>query len=174
MDDLERSRRFFLALPPDDRRYLRVDVTQREVVERRIQQAESGEVYRIVALVGDEMIADGALELSGETWARHIGEIRVIVARDYRCRRLGAMLIGELFHVAQQRGVEKVVVKMAAPQKAARKICERLGFDVDAVLPEHVKDSEGKLHDLVVMSCTLDAMWKELKDFYRQDDWPDG
>ena len=32
MDDLERSRRFFLSLSPEDRRYLRVDVTRPEVV----------------------------------------------------------------------------------------------------------------------------------------------
>ncbi|MHC4414641.1 MAG: GNAT family N-acetyltransferase [Planctomycetota bacterium] len=173
-EDLERSLRFFQGLPLDDRRYLRADVTQREIVERRIRQAEAGEVYRIVATVGDDIIAEGALEFSEQAWHSHLGEIRVIVAPAYRCRRLGALLIGELFRVAQRRGVEKVVVKMAEPQTAARKICERLGFRVDAVLPDHIKDSEGKLHPLVVMSCTLDEMWRELRDFYQVDDWPDG
>jgi RimJ/RimL family protein N-acetyltransferase len=174
MEDLERSRRFFLALPAEDQRYLREDVTQRVIVERRIRQAETGEVYRIVALVGDDIVADGALEFSGEAWHRHLGEIRVIVARDYRCRRLGALLIAHLFRAAQRRGLEKVVVKMAAPQMAARTICERLGFHLDAVLPDHIKDSEGNLQALVVMSCTLDEVWRELRGFYRDDDWPDG
>ena len=75
---------------------------------------------------------------------------------------------------AQRQGVEKVVVRMVAGQEAARKICERLGFRVDAVLPDHIKDAEGKLHAQVVMSCTLDELWRELKDFHSADDWPDG
>jgi RimJ/RimL family protein N-acetyltransferase len=174
MEDVERSLRFFQALPPEDRRYLRIDATQRKVVERRIHQAETGEVYRIVAVIGDDIVADGALEVSGQSWSRHLGEIRVIVAREYRGRRLGAMLIGELFRAAQQRGLEKVVAKMAVAQTGARKIFERLGFRVDAVLTNHIKDSEGTLHDMMVMTCTLDEMWRELKDFYRDDDWPDG
>jgi RimJ/RimL family protein N-acetyltransferase len=174
MEDVETLRKFFLSLPPEDQRYLRDDVTQREVIERRIRQSETGEVRRIMALIGDDVVAVGALELAGERWQRHIGEIRVIVGQDYRGQRLGAMLIAELFQDAQRQEVEKVVVRMAAGQAGARKICERLGFRVDAVLPDHIKDAEGKLHAQVIMSCTLDELWRELKDFHQADDWPDG
>ena len=174
MDDLEASLRFFQALPPEDRRYLRVDVTRSEVVEHRLRQAATGEVHRVVALVDDRIVGDGALEFSGEQWKRHRGEIRVIVDRDYRKKRLGALLIHDLFKAAVRHEVEKVVVKMAAPQTEARKVCERLGFHVDAVLDDYVKDSRGKLHPLIVMSCSLGEMYHELKDFYRVDDWPDG
>ena len=174
MEDVEPLRRFFLSLPAEDQKYLRDDVTQREVVERRIRQSEMGEVRRIMALIGDDVVAVGALEFSGERWQRHLGEIRVVVGKDYRCQRLGAMLIAELFQDAQRQEVEKVVVRMAAEQTAARKICDRLGFRVDAVLPDHIKDAEGKLHAQVIMSCTLDELWRELKDFHQADDWPDG
>ena len=174
MEDVETLRKFFLSLPPEDQRYLRDDVTQREVVERRIRQSEMGQVRRIMALIGDDVVAVGALEFSGERWQRHIGEIRVVVGHDHRCQRLGAMLIAELFQDAQRQEVEKVVVRMAAEQTAARKICDRLGFRVDAVLPDHIKDADGELHAQVVMSCTLDELWRELKDFHQADDWPDG
>ncbi|MHC4219895.1 MAG: GNAT family N-acetyltransferase [Planctomycetota bacterium] len=174
MDDLDRLRGFFLGLPEEDRKYLRVDVSKREVVEQLIRQGETGEVHRIIALIGEDVIANGGLHRSTDTWQRHLGEIRVIVARQHRGQRLGAMLIGELFHTAEKGGIEQVVVKAAAPQTAARKICDRLGFRVDAVLPDHIKDPDGNLHDMVVMSCTLDEMWHELKDFYKADDWPDG
>ncbi len=174
MEDLECSLRFFQGLPEEDRRYLRVDVTKREVVERRIRQAEAGEVYRIVALVGDDMVADGALEFSSEGWRSHTAEIRVIVAREYQRRRLGALLIQEVFREAQKRNVEKVVARIAAPQTAARKIFESLGFRLEAVLEDHIKDATGQPQALVIMSCTLDEMWSELKDFYEDGNWPDG
>ena len=174
MDDLGASLRFFEALPPEDRQYLRVDVTQKDVVERRLRQAVHGEVHRVVALVDDRIVADGALEHSDESWRRHQAEIRVIVDREFRTKRLGTLLIHELFKVAQEHDVEKVVVKMAGPQIAARRVCERLGFHVDAVLDNYIKDAANNLQPMVVMSCSLGEMYRELKDFYRVDDWPDG
>ena len=174
MDDVERSLQFFLDLPPEDRRYLRVDVTKRDIVERRIRDAAQGGTHRLVAFAGEKIVADGALEFPGDSWRRHIGEIRVIVARKYQRLRLGALLIKALYRTAQRGGVEKVVAKMASPQTGARKIFERLGFHVDSVLPDYIKDSDGNLHSLVVMSSSLDDMSQELKDFYRTDHWPDG
>jgi GNAT superfamily N-acetyltransferase len=174
MADVERSLNFFLALPAEDRRYLRVDVTKRDVVERRIRHAVEGGIHRTFAIVDDKIVADGALEFSGETWRRHVGEIRVIVAREYQRRRLGALLIADLYKTAKRLGFEKVVAKMAAPQTGARKIFERLGFRVDSVLPDYIKDADGNIQSLVIMSHTLDDTWKELKDFYKVDNWPDG
>ena len=174
MDDVEGSLRFYRALPPEDRRYLKIDVTKRDVVVRRIQQSIEGRIHRIGALVEDEIVAVGTLEFSEDMWRRHLGEIRVVVAREYQRRGLGRLIIADLYRAAQQRGVEKIVAKMAAPQTAARKIFEGLGFHVDSVLPEFIKDADGKLQSLVVMSCTLDELSAELKGFFRTDDWPDG
>ena len=179
MEDVDRSLSFFRTLSPDERRYLRVDVTRKEVVEARIQQAEAGDVYRIVALVDDEIVGDGALNLSLAPWRRHVGEIlvgeiRVIVDPASRRRWLGTALIRDLFCVAQRLMLEMVVVRIAAPQLAARELCERLGFRVDGVMPEEVEDSEGNLHAMVLLSCHLDEMWKALRDFYPSDNWPDG
>lgn len=174
MDDVEPSLRFYRNLPPEDRRYLRVDVTQRDVVERRIRKAMEGRIHRIIALVDDQIVADGTLERSEEMWRRHLGEIRVVVAREYQRRGLGRLIIADLYRTAEQQGVEKIVAKMAAPQTGARKIFERLGFHVDSVLPDYIKDADGKLQSLVVMTCSLDELSKELKDFHRTDDWPDG
>jgi L-amino acid N-acyltransferase YncA len=96
------------------------------------------------------------------------------VAREYQRRGLGKLVIADLYRTAQHLGVEKIVAKMAAPQTGARKIFEKLGFHVDSVLPDFIKDAEGKLQSLVVMSCTLDELSRELKGFYKTDDWPDG
>jgi RimJ/RimL family protein N-acetyltransferase len=174
MADVERSLRFYRGLPPEDRRFLKHDVTKRDVVVRRIQQSVEGTIHRIFALVKDEIVADGTLEFSQDIWRRHLGEIRVVVARMFQRRGLGKLIIADLYNTAKQRGVEKIVAKMAAPQKASRKIFERLGFHVDSLLPEYIKDVDGNLQSLVIMSCTLDELSEELKGFYKSDDWPDG
>jgi len=174
MDDVEDSLRFFKDLPLEDRRYLRVDVTQRKNVEQRIRDAIEGRTYRIIALAGDKIVADGALEFSREDWSRHAGEIRAIVAHDYQRRGLGALLIKAIYGVAHQRGVEKLVAKMASPQTGARKTLERLGFHVDSVVPDYIKDVNGNTQSMVIMSCALDELSRELKGFYKTDHWPDG
>ncbi len=74
----------------------------------------------------------------------------------------------------EEKDVEKVVVKMLSPQKSVRTVCERLGFRVDAVVPDYARDREGNLQSLLIMSCTLDAWWREMKDFHNESSWPDG
>lgn len=174
LDDVETVCRFAVALPPEDRKYLRFDLGKREVVEMLLHRAESDRTHRLIAVVGDEIVGHGALYISQDTWQRHLGEIRVLIAQNYRNRKLGTFLIRHLFEEAEKRGVERVLAKIAEPQIGARKIFEHLGFVVDAVMPNHVKDAEGGLHPMVVMSCSLDEVTRALRDFYRDDNWPDG
>ena len=81
LKDLDRLMVFYRSLPPEDRKYLRVDVTDRKVVAERIRLIDQGQVFRIIALYKDKIVADGALELSADEWRRHQGEVRLIVSR---------------------------------------------------------------------------------------------
>jgi acetyltransferase len=171
LKDLDQLMAFYRSLPPDDRKYLRVDVTDRKVVAERIKQAEQGNVSRIIGLYKDKIVADGALELSGETWRRHQGEIRVIVARPYRRKGLGMVMMRELYFLAAQKNIEKVVAKMMRPQVGAQTICRKLGFREEALLPDYVKDLSGKTQDLIIMVCDLDDMWSELDQLCGDSDW---
>jgi ribosomal protein S18 acetylase RimI-like enzyme len=170
-DDLDRSLAFFQELPEDDRKYLRFDVTRRDVVGRRIRQIDAGQVKRLVAVVGDRIVADGALELAGAEWEAHVGELRLIVARDFQRRGLGMLMARELYPLAAGCKVEQIVVKMMRPQVGARRIFRRLGFREEFVLPEHLKDRSGASQDLILMRCDLEAMWGELESFFAASDW---
>ncbi len=169
-EDLDRLLRYFRALPKSERKYLRFDVTQREVVERLIREAVEGKAYRILASVDDEVVGHGALEISTDAWQSHIGEIRAIVAPGFRRRGLGALLIKALFRAAEAHDVEKVVVRLQGPQVGVRTACERLGFAVEAVLEDHVKDADGEIQDLVVMSYALDEVSRALREYNMGED----
>ncbi len=169
--DLDKLMEFYQSLPLEDRRYLRVDVTNRELVSQRIKLTEKGNVYRLVGLDKHKIVADGALELSGDEWHRHQAEIRVIVARPYRRHGLGTVMMRELYFLAAEKNVEKIVAQMMRPQKAAQKICRKLGFREEALLPDYVKDLSGKTQDLLIMVCDLKDMWKEIDHLYSDSDW---
>lgn len=170
-DDLERSLKFFRSLSDRDRAYLRSDVTRRNVVEERIRAMASGRVRRLVALVGSRIVADASLETESPGWKEHVAEMRLIVARGYRRKGLGALMAHELFSMAAEAQVEEIIVKMMRPQKAARAIFRKLGFREETLLPDYVKDSSGRRQDMILMRCDLGALWRELEDFMATWDW---
>lgn len=169
-DDLELSLDFFESLKEKERRFLRMDVTRKENVKKRIEQIKSGQVRRIVATCKDKIIADGALELSHHGWEEHIGEIRIIVADDFQKKGLGMIIARELYHLAASEKLEEIVVRMMRTQIGAKKIFRKLGFHEEIILPDHVKDLKGKSHDLIIMRCNLKELWKEMETFFQISD----
>jgi L-amino acid N-acyltransferase YncA len=160
-DDLDRSLAFFRALPKEDRACLRRDVTKREIAEERVHEMEVGAVRRLVALIGDEIVADGALELSRSGWEHHVGELRIIVARTCQRKGLGVLMASALYELAASEDLEEIVVKMIESQAAARSIFSRLGFREEAVLYNFVRDTAGVRRNLVLMRCELEKLWRE-------------
>lgn len=171
MEDLDLLMEFFLALPMEDRKYLKFDVTDRKAVQRRLRRVESGDDIRVVAVHGGLIIASGVLELSGEAWSKHQGEIRLIVARPFQQRGLGAIMIRELYFIAVQNNLQTIVAKMMRPQVGAQKIFRRLGFRDDSLMPDFVKDIKGESQDLIVMTCDVKQLWKQLDRMFSESDW---
>jgi ribosomal protein S18 acetylase RimI-like enzyme len=170
-DDFERSYEFFRELPPEDRMYLRNDVTRRDIVERRIRDMEYGRVRRLVAISGDEIVADGTLELAGHGWGENVAEIRLIVARPYQRLGLGRILTRELYLLAAEHRVDRIVGRVMRPQKRALAVFRRLGFHDEFVIPKHVRDQKGEWQDLVLMRCNLGDLWNEMENMYAHSDW---
>ncbi len=170
-DDVQRSLNFFRALPEEDRAYLRVDVTDPLIVEQRINAMKSGLVTRLVAVIDDQIVADGALELEGYGWKTHIAEIRLIVAHPYQRKGLGMLMARELFMIAAKKKVEEILVEFMEAQAEALSIFKRLGFHQDAVFHDYVKDVNGKKHDLIIMRCNLEELWQKLDHYMAEWDW---
>lgn len=170
-NDIDRLMAFYSGLPAEDRRYLKFDVTDRKAVAQRLRRVDSGDDIRIAALHGGVIVASGALELSGESWSKHQGEIRVIVARPFQKRGLGTIMIRELYFIAVQNQISIIVARMMRPQVGAQKVFRRLGFHEDSMLPDFVKDIHGDSQDLILMTCDVKDLWKELDRTFRESDW---
>lgn len=171
MDDLDRLMEFYSELPENEKKYFRVDVTKRDVVEQRIKQTRQGNFIRLVALHDDRIVADGNLELSAEEWRKDQGELRTIVAKNFQHKGLGTIMLRELYYLAAQNNVKNVIVRIMRPQKAARAICHKLGLREETVIPDYVRDISGKKQDMIVMTGDMKEFWKELEHFYQVSDW---
>jgi RimJ/RimL family protein N-acetyltransferase len=169
--DVDRSYEFFCALPEEDRKYLRVDVTRRRMVERRTTEVDRSRIERLVVVYDDEIVADGALHLEGHGWGDNVAEIRLIVARDWQRYGLGTLLARELFHLASQYRVDRIVARLMRPQAGAHRIMKRLGFSEEFLIPEHVRDQDGTWQDLIIMRCPLEDLWREMESEFETLDW---
>ena len=91
-------------------------------------------------------------------WKRHLGNVRVVVAKDYQGRGLATLLINELVELAGEFGLEKLVAEIHLQAVAALKVFKKAGFSVKAVFEDLVKDPAGKSSDLVVMVCNVQGL----------------
>ena len=166
--DLDKSFTFFEKLHPQDKAYLRVNVSERNIVWQRLQNVSLMEVKRIAAEVDGEIVADAALELKPHGWERHLAEFRIIVASDFKRKGLGMFMAEELYEMALKENVEEMIVQLMGPQEDAQKIFERLGFKQDTVMKQFVKDVKGKRQDLVIMRCNLDEIWNKIESYFEE------
>ncbi|MDP2915675.1 MAG: GNAT family N-acetyltransferase [Candidatus Aminicenantes bacterium] len=169
--DLDLLAKFFLDLPPEDRKYLRIDVTNRKTVEQRLRLMDFGYHHRLVAIHGGEIIAEAALELPFEDWRQHQGEIRVIVSRPFQRRGLGMIMMREIYCLALRKDVDTVVSWMMKPQEAALAHARKMGFHDQSVLPSYVRDQDGEMQDLIILKAKIKDLLKEIEKFFGTIDW---
>jgi len=86
----------------------------------------------------------------------------------FRRRGLATVMAREIFYLALQSGLEKMVAEMAADQLAALKVFAKLVFQQEARLADHIIDLHGRKHDLVVLTTDIPALMAKMQEtFYR-------
>jgi RimJ/RimL family protein N-acetyltransferase len=150
--DRERILSFARALPEDDLLFMSTDITKAEAVDFYIMSMQAGRIHAILAEWDGKIVGYCNLLINELTWTRHLGEIQLMIAPEYRGRGLGQVLAGEVFALAQEHGLQKVVARMAREQRGAIQVFEKMGFHAEALLADFVIDRRDRTHDLIVMT----------------------
>jgi len=143
---------FARHLPPDDLLFLRVDITAPAGVEEWLDNINDGRTITVLAEQNGAVVGYASIHHNDVMWNRHIGEIRVNVAAEFRKQGLGRKLVDDVFAIARDIGLRKITAQMTPDQRGARMTFERLGFSPEALLADFVVDREGKTRDLLIMS----------------------
>lgn len=155
-EDVDRLMAFFNGMPASDRAYLRTDVRDRGMLEDRLEGPTDRNVFRIVANTDDgSIVAEGTLTHPRYGWTSHVGEIRLIVAREFQRKGLASIMARELLIKAVKIGLCKVEAWVMVEHMAGIRCFEKLGFEKEGILPKWVKDSEGRKQDLLIMSIMM-------------------
>ncbi|NQS98325.1 MAG: GNAT family N-acetyltransferase [candidate division Zixibacteria bacterium] len=159
---------FFRSLRPEEKQNLRDDVTNPEIIQKWVDKLDYDYVVPMLAFVGDMIVADASLHRNTTGWSRHVGQIRVSVHHDFQGIGLGYQMARELFVIAQSMHIDKVLAEMMDVQTGAVKVFEKLGFKTEHTFKNHVRDLDGNLHDLIVMSADIieimDRMLQAIRD----------
>lgn len=151
-DEAELLLAFAQSLPEKDLLFLSIDITKPAAAEAWARSIGNGHTHTLFAEVDGRVIGHGTLAHNDLLWTRHLGEIQLLIDPEYRGIGLGHLLANEVFAIAKEYGLKKVVARMAADQRGALQVFEQLGFYAEALLADYVMDREGRTHDLLVMS----------------------
>jgi L-amino acid N-acyltransferase YncA len=155
-DDTVRLLEFFGRVPEEERHYLKENVTAPEVVHGWTTKIDFDRVLPIVALVGDEIVADATLHRSRAMARHHVGELRVVVDPSHRGVGLGRRLIRELLDIAAELGLHNATFELVADrEESAIRAAISVGFNQVGVLKERIRDFWGNYQDLVLLELPL-------------------
>lgn len=143
---------FLGRVAPEDRDYFKEDITDPATVDFWL----SDESDRRWVMVSGGIIVGYLAILPGASWSSHVGEIRMIVDPAQRRQGLGRTLSQRGLAKALERGLRKVVVELVDEQSGAIEMFQRIGFEIEAVLLDHVSDRHGDLHDLLILTHQVD------------------
>jgi len=153
--DSHRIVTFARSLPEDDLLFLRTDITKAFVVMLWGQNIKAGLTVTVLAEREQEVAGYASMHHNEVTWQRHLGELRVQVGPQYRSRGLGRILAAEIFAIARDMGLRKIVAHMTPDQQGAIATVKRYGFEQEALLRDFVIDRVGRTRDLMVMTCDI-------------------
>nr|WP_229196053.1 GNAT family N-acetyltransferase [Bradyrhizobium acaciae] len=147
--------KFARALAVHDMLFLPRNISEPKVLSAWIKDIERGSIVSLLAVKDGAVVGCGTIARDPLSWSAHVGEIRTVISSHVRGTGVGRALSNEAFDIALSMGLERLTVQMTSDQSRAIAIFEGLGFRTEALLRNHVKDLQGKTHDIVVLGLDV-------------------
>ena len=146
----------FLPVPMDERRFMRHDVNNPQVVNSFIDELNYDKVYPLIGLVGDRIVGIGTLHFF-EGCARHRGEIRIFLSKDFRRRGLGTKMTQALIEYAKRKSLYLLEVQVVRDLTHDIKAMQKVGFETGCTVEDYFMLPDGEMRDVVFMTLRLRA-----------------
>ena len=146
---------FFRRIPVDERQLFKDDVRSSSVIRGWIRKLDYSNVLPLLLFQGDRVVADATLHRDKRGWSRHVAEIRVSLDPEFRGRGLARRLLQEFIDIGPSLDVAILNAFVLDVQQEARDLVESAGFVPQATLAQQAIDLAGRVHDVLVYSCTL-------------------
>jgi RimJ/RimL family protein N-acetyltransferase len=150
----------FVPVPYEERRFMRHNINDPDIVSDWAQNPEYDKVFPLVATVSDRIVGNATLHF-GQGPNRHRAELRIFLAKDFRNRGLGNKLINAVIDIAKRRSLYLVEVQVVSDLVHDIKAMQKAGFETKCVFEDYFMLPDGELRDVTVLSYRLRASEEE-------------
>ncbi len=140
----------FTNLGTTETQFFRSKITSPEVVASWAEKPDYAKIFPLVAVIGDRIVGNSTLHL-GSGYTRHVAEIRIFLAREFRRRGLGSALIKGQLEIAHKLGLHQVHAEVVENTPQVIHAFERLGFERQFAWKDLFMTSDGETLDMIVL-----------------------
>lgn len=147
---------FLGNIPEGERAFYK---TEGENVDLAAQWSAHPDPLRLVD-VGDDGVVRGMVGIRrGRGQSAHTGEIALMVDPRFRRQNIATGLVREVVGEAMKEGLTHIFVEVTAEHTATLGMFRKLGFEGEALLQGFIKNKDGELRDLIMMTNRVEENW---------------
>ena len=118
------------------------------------QKSREAGMRDLVAKVDSKLVGAASMSVFKGKQA-HVAQFAIYIAKGFRNRGLGTILINELIDVARKSGVEVIQISAFSTNKRAVHVYQKCGFKRCGKLTRDVKFTDGTYADRIMMELLL-------------------
>ena len=122
--DDTRLHKFFLAVPEEERLFIKQSIFDRELVRDWCRHPDFERNLPLLMLHGQKIIGEATLHQRFGGWKRHIGLISVLTHPQYRGRDVAKILVAEQVEIARTLGLARLEAELNGERKVAIRALE--------------------------------------------------
>ena len=153
-EDEQKLIEYYSAAGDEDLRYFRDNVRDRQLIHSWCSNLNYEKVLPLLAFQKDHIVGSASLHFFDGP-KRHVGEIRLFLAKDFRKRGLGMKMIRAMVDIARKQGLSIVTAEIIAEFTKFIKAFEQLGFKTMCVMDDYFMFPDGDFCDTVLMKLSL-------------------
>ena len=147
--------KFFLAVPEEERLYIKQPITDRTLFRQWCRQPDFERNLPLLMLHGKQVIGEATLHQRSGGWKRHIGLITLLTHPEFRGRDVSKILVRELIEIARYCGLRRLEAEVNGERKIALQVLAQLGFNELMRIEDYVLDMTAVTHDYVLLGKNL-------------------
>lgn len=153
--DTQALYRFFHRLPVEIRRTAWDNIEDPALIETWGSNIDYSRVLPLIALNGQQIVADATLHTRDRGPLRLVGRIKWLLDPEYRAQGLGITLVNNFISIARDHGLRHLsCMPIADLEKDAIQTLTELGFEKYSI-PEYGADPDGRAYDMVKLVLKL-------------------
>lgn len=151
---------YYSRFGEEDMLYARHNVKDPAVVRKWCDTLDYGKVLPVLAVARDRIVGNVSLHFYKGP-KRHVAELRLFLAKDFRKRGLGMKMTRAIIDMARKQDIRIIMGEVIAEQTKVTRAFEQLGFKTQCLLEDYFMFPDGETRDVAFMTLHLKPRGEE-------------